>query len=137
MKHIFSTIILASFLSFLLISSCKEKKSKPPIAIYIVDAVTNKDYEIEGTDLKKSENPSLTLKRGETYEFIVNAYDHPFYIKTEKVEGKNKAYNKGVSNNGAQDGAKLIFSVPMDAPDVLYYVCRYHKMMAGELNIID
>lgn len=137
MKYLFRTIILASFMSFVVISSCKDKQSKPPIAIYTVDAVTNKDYEIEGTDLEKSENPSLILKRGETYEFIVKAYDHPFYIKTEKLEGKEKVYDKGVTNNGAQDGGKLVFSVPLDAPDILYYVCRYHKMMSGELKIID
>lgn len=137
MKHFFSTIILASSLSLFIFSGCKEKKSKPPVATYTVDAVTNKDYEIEGKDLEKSENPALTLKRGETYEFIVEAYGHPFYIKTEKVEGKDKVYDKGVTNNGAQDGAKLVFKVPIDAPDILYYVCRYHRMMSGELKIID
>lgn len=133
----FKLFTLAIFCSLaLIIICCGEKKSKEPIAIYTVDAVTNKDYEIKGTGLTKSENPTLTLKRGETYKFIVKAYGHPFYIKTEKITGKISAYNEGVTNNGANEDT-LMFSVPNDAPDLLYYVCQYHKLMSGELKIVD
>lgn len=126
--------ILFSLVFFLV--SCGDKKSKDPIATYTVDALTNKEYVIEGGDLVADENPTLTLKRGETYEFVIKAFGHPFYIKTEKISGKVKAYDVGVTNNGASD-AVLLFSVPKDAPDVLYYVCKYHKMMSGEIKIID
>ncbi|GEM_PF-5875126 len=136
MKQLFSVLTLAILLSSMVIISCG-KKGKAPIATYTVDAVTNKEYEIEGSGLEKSENPTLILKRGETYEFIVKAYGHPFYIKTEKVTGKERAYDDGVTNNGAQDETVLVFTVPKDAPDVLYYVCKFHKMMSGELKIVD
>ncbi|MGC6432172.1 MAG: hypothetical protein ACON5F_14095 [Jejuia sp.] len=137
MKQLFRVLTLAILLSSMVIISCGEKKSKAPIATYTVDAVTNKEYEIEGSGLEKSENPTLTLRRGETYEFVVKAYGHPFYIKTEKVPGKEKAYDEGVTNNGAQDETILVFTVPKNAPDVLYYVCKFHKMMSGELRIVD
>lgn len=137
MKTNFKLFTLVSFLSLALtIVCCEDKKSKEPIATYTVDAVTNKDYEIEGTDLVKAENPSLTLKRGETYKFVVKASGHPFFIKTEKVTGKVSTYDKGVTNNGANEDT-LLFSVPKDAPDLLYYVCQYHKLMSGELKIVD
>lgn len=106
------------------------------MAIYTVDALTNKEYVIEATNFPKAENPTLTLKRGETYKFIVKAFGHPFFIKTERTQGTISTYDDGVTNNGAND-AELLFSVPKDAPDLLYYVCKYHKMMSGELKIID
>ena len=137
MKQIFTFLTLSIVFSSILIVSCGEKKAKEPIATYTVDAVTNKEYEIEGGGIAKAENPTLTLKRGETYEFVIKAYGHPFFIKTEKVPGKDKTYDAGVTNNGASEDVVLTFSVPMDAPDVLYYVCQFHKMMSGELKIID
>jgi hypothetical protein len=81
-------------------------------------------------------NPSLTLNRGVTYVFQVNASFHPFYIKTIPTNGASVgAYNKGVTNNGVQTG-NLIFAVPSDAPDLLYYHCGSHLAMGGALNII-
>lgn len=136
MKQIFKLFTLIIVLSFSLIFSCTDKKSKTPIAIYTVDAVTNKEYEIEGGGLAKAENPTLTLKRGETYKFIIQASGHPFYVKTEKVTGKVSAYNDGVINNGASLDT-LLFAVPKNAPDLLYYVCQYHKLMSGEFKILD
>jgi len=137
MKPNFKLFTLTIFFSFtFIIICCDDKKSKEPIATYTVDAVTNKDYEIEGSGLAKAENPTLTLKRGETYKFIVKASGHPFFIKTEKVTGKISAYDEGVTNNGANEDT-LMFSVPKGAPDLLYYVCQYHKMMSGELKIVD
>jgi plastocyanin len=137
MRTIFKLLTLTFIVFFSLFVSCGDKKNNTPKAIYTVSAITNKEYEIEGVDFPKAENPTLTLKRGETYKFIIKAYRHPFYIKTEKTPGKASTYDKGVTNNGATNDTELLFSVPMDAPDVLYYVCRYHKMMSGELKIID
>ncbi|MGY5352152.1 hypothetical protein ACXGQW_06280 [Wenyingzhuangia sp. IMCC45533] len=109
---------------------------KEPIATYTVDAKTNKSYIVSINGEPIGKNPTLTLKRGETYEFNVVAYGHPFFIKTKKSVGKSDTYDKGVTNNGANESV-LLFSIPKDAPDVLYYVCQYHKMMSGEIKIVD
>ena len=46
-------------------------------------------------------DPTLTLCRGSTYTFAVNATGHPFYIKTVASTGTGNAYNTGVTGNGA------------------------------------
>jgi hypothetical protein len=88
-------------------------------------------YVIDG-----SSNPSLTLQRGFTYRFQVNASGHPFWIKTAAVTGTGSAYSTGVTNNGI-DVTTIVFNVPLDAPDTLYYICQYHGGMVGTLNIVN
>jgi hypothetical protein len=75
--------------------------------------------------------------RGFTYEFDVNASGHPFWIQTVPTPySSGNVYNNGVTNNGAAVG-KIIFAVPYDAPNTLYYVCQFHGSMAGTINITD
>ena len=101
-------------------------------ATYTVTNNGASNYVIDGAS-----NPTLTLARGGTYTFNINASGHPFWI--QNVSGAYSAgnvYNSGVTNNGAQSGT-LTFVVPSDAPDTLYYVCQYHSSMAGTINIIS
>ena len=79
-------------------------------------------------------NPTLYLTRGKTYKFEVNASGHPFYIKTNNVTGTGSQYTDGVTNNGVQVG-NLFFTVPMNAPTTLYYICQYHSSMVGIIYI--
>jgi hypothetical protein len=76
----------------------------------------------------------LTLFRGFTYYFNVNAPNHPLWIKTSQLTGTDAAYNTGVTNNGTSTGI-LSFTVPSSAPDTLYYICEFHASMSGTLNI--
>jgi hypothetical protein len=97
-------------------------------------AVTNSGasaYVIDGQS-----NPLLELVRGQTYVFDVDATGHPFWIKDQAVTGTGGAYNDGVSNNGAANG-KIEFTVPMDAPDQLVYICQFHGSMLGDIDIVD
>ena len=80
-------------------------------------------------------NPTLYLKRGDIYKFSLNASGHPFYIKTVAGTGTGNQYTTGVTGNGNQTG-ELIFKVPMDAPDTLYYQCSAHSAMVGTINIM-
>ena len=80
-------------------------------------------------------NPDLYLKRGDIYKFALNASGHPFYIKTVAGSGTSNQYTTGVTGNGNQTG-ELIFKVPMNAPDTLYYQCSAHSGMVGTINII-
>lgn len=93
-------------------------------------------YVLNGGDLTNASNPGLTLTRGMTYTFTVNASGHPFFIKSVQGNTNANAYNSGVTNNGAQNGT-VSFTVPMDAPDTLYYNCQFHSAMTGVLTIID
>lgn len=81
-------------------------------------------------------NPDLTLVRGFTYTFNLNASGHPFYIKTVQGAGTGNAYSDGVTGNGTQIGT-VTFTVPTNAPDLLYYNCQFHPLMTGKLNIVD
>jgi hypothetical protein len=86
-------------------------------------------------------NPELTVYRGNTYKFNVDARGHPLWIMTEpyksqiSVDGSTSTlYTSGVTNNGADQGT-VTFTIPMDAPDTLYYQCGNHDSMYGILNV--
>jgi hypothetical protein len=90
---------------------------------------------ISGYIINNQFNPTLTLQRGVTYVFSVNASGHPFYIKTVPGNtGTGNQYTSGVTSNGVQIGT-LTFAVPLDAPDTLYYHCSFHLSMGGTLTI--
>lgn len=86
--------------------------------------------------INSSSNPTLNLKRGGTYTFEVNASGHPFWIKTAAVTGTGSDYSSGVTNNGAAVGT-VTFTVPLDAPNTLYYICQFHSSMQGTINITN
>lgn len=92
-------------------------------------------YVLNGGNLTDASNPDLTLERGKTYTFTVNASGHPFFIKTVQGNTNANAYNTGVTNNGTQSGT-ISFTVPMDAPNTLFYNCQFHSAMTGSINII-
>lgn len=80
-------------------------------------------------------NPTINLVRGYTYLFEINANGHPFWIQTTTIPyNPENIYSTGITNNGIQSG-NLLFDVPIDAPDTLYYVCQYHGSMNGIINI--
>lgn len=82
-------------------------------------------------------NPTLTLVRGSTYTFNVNAAGHPFHIQTvNSAYSSSDVYTSGVTNPGASVGT-ITFTVPGGAPDTLYYVCQNHGAMRGTINIIN
>jgi hypothetical protein len=81
-------------------------------------------------------NPTLTLCRGSSYMFSVNAMGHPFYIKTTATTGTTPAYDMGVTNNGADSGT-ITFAVPASAPGTLFYHCSLHSQMGGTIDIVN
>jgi hypothetical protein len=82
-------------------------------------------------------NPTLTLVRGNTYNFDLSLNGpFAFYIKTALTLGTTNLYNNGVSRNGAFAGT-ISFTVPQDAPDVLYYLNSLELNMRGQINIVD
>jgi hypothetical protein len=81
-------------------------------------------------------NPTITVIRGQTYTFTVDAMGHPFWIKTAQSTGTGDAYNTGVTNNG-DDVGTITWTVDLDAPSTLYYNCQYHSVMRGTITVVD
>ena len=103
----------------------------PVTQLFIVTNNGAGSYAINGNS-----NPTLNLFRGITYYFDLNASGHPFWIKTSATTGTGDQYNDGVTNNGTQTG-RITFSVPFNAPNVIYYICQLHGSMQGIINISD
>jgi hypothetical protein len=85
-------------------------------------------------------NPTLTVYRGQTYTFNVDAgvgSGHPLWIKTTQTTGTGDAYNTGLSDNGIIGGESLTWTVDIDAPDTLYYNCQYHTADRGIITVLD
>ena len=80
-------------------------------------------------------NPTLTLQRGKTYKFNLNASGHPFRIQSTTGTSGTLVTN-GVENNTAAVGT-IYYTVPDNAPDTLYYQCQIHSAMNGTINIVN
>jgi len=104
------------------------------ISSYRVRTNSNSEWIFYPDGLKK--NPSLTLYRGQTYEFDVNAPGDPFYIRSSNVSGDQSNYNKGVVGNGIEVG-KVTFEVPNDAPELLYYQSGSDRNRIGIFRIAE
>lgn len=98
------------------------------------------DYRFASTGIGFTENkddPTLYLIRGKRYKFSVNASGHPFYIKDSVANGgTNDQYADGVEGNGTAVGI-VTFTVPFDAPSLLYYQCSNHSGMQGKMYILN
>ena len=158
------------------------------ISTYKVVLGTTKNSFVFSPD-SYTNNPTLTLFRGQTYKFKVNAPGEGFSIRTnfdsgsllfrpdqpyragsfavydsklwqavrdisvldassitmdsqdwQFIESANLgaalAYDKGITNNGIENGT-LSFTVPYDAPDVLYYQSNFTPDAFGRFIISD
>lgn len=105
---------------------------------YVITSSGATAYLFDGPDVDSSEhNPTITLQRGETYEFKnTTGTTHPFYIKFDDSAGSGNALGENDGVTGDATGT-TIFEVPADAPDTLYYICSVHSGMAGEFTIVD
>lgn len=108
-------------------------------------AVTNNgstEYLIDG-----DANPTLQLTPGITYRFSLQISGHPFHIVEDPANRSTTEYNEGLShddgagtvvtgaNAQGKDSGTLLFKVPHDAPDRLYYICDNHpSAMQGVLK---
>jgi len=121
-----------------------EIDSVGPSAVVEYTVTNNSQSAYEFTHRENENNPILTLYRGNTYKFSVDAKGHPFWIMTEPYKSKvsvdgstSTIFSTGVSNNGADKGT-VTFTVPTTgAPDTLYYQCGNHDAMYGILQIKD
>ena len=99
---------------------------------FLVTSPAGGSYTIDGT----GSNPGITVVRGYTYYFTVNASGHPFWLQTTSgVYDAGNTYSTGVTNGGDDVGI-VQFTVAAGAPNTLYYICQYHSSMNGTITVI-
>ena len=108
------------------------------VAVSSTYAVTKKDnvdnYSYIFTPDGITDNPDLTLFRGQTYTFeLENIEEMPLQIRTQRPGTAEFAYSEGVT---LLEG-KLIFTVPLTAPNTLYYVNANDINQSGILKITN
>lgn len=89
--------------------------------------------------INSQESPTLELVRGESYEFTFNNVGHPFwfqYTDNANTYSDIDKYVIGMSGTAMEIGT-MVFTVPDDAPSVLYYRCQFHSGMGGMVTITD
>ena len=90
-------------------------------------------YTVNGPGLATNvSNASLVFHRGFTYDLHNQAGgSHP--LRIQSTSGTSGAeYTTGVS--GSNTGMQVI-TVPLDAPDTLYYQCTAHAAMNGTITV--
>jgi hypothetical protein len=94
--------------------------------------LTYDSYTING-----SANPTLSLIRGHRYVFNLDASVTGYNFRFMTVDGPygpGFEYSTGITNVGADSG-EIIFEVPFDAPDNLYYVSEADSTLAGDIVV--
>ena len=98
-----------------------------------VDNAGNKGFVFNGNI---TQNPTLELYRGQTYMFDVSAPGLPFTIRTSRQIESDNEYATGITNSGTDSGI-VEFTVPLNAPERLYYVSETDVNTGGTLRIAD
>ena len=106
-----------------------------------VSAEGYRDYILSGTDRNGSvrgEDPTVTVKKGDTIIFDVDASRHPFYIKTKFSRGGGDQVTTGIISGtpGTQNG-KISWNTKGVSSGKYYYVCSPHASfgMGGTIII--
>ena len=129
-------------LSFAVPSTFTPPTLVAPTVSYDVSFVTAGSYTFIGS--AQGDNPNLgPFYRGGTYTFNLDSSlaSHPFYLTTDN--GTNFAtgtyfgeYTSGVVGSRNTSGT-LVFTIPLNAPDTLYYQCGVHGAMRGAITVKD
>ena len=95
-----------------------------------VSAESYRNYILSGTDrngIVSGEDPTVTISKGDTIIFDVDASRHPFYIKTEFSRGSGNQVTTGTISGtpGTQNG-KLSWNTTDVSAGKYYYVCSPH-----------
>ena len=115
----------------------QQTKVNSTYTVVVESELTNKSYVFTPDGLVR--NPTLTLYRGQTYNFVIDSPGEPFSIKTQRTLGQQERYidpANSVSNFAVVSG-QVTFNVPANAPDILYYVSEHDPNLGGIIQILD
>ena len=92
-----------------------------------VSAEGYRDYILSGTDRNGSvrgNDPTITVNKGDTIIFDIDASRHPFYIKTEFSRGGGDQVPTGIlsGTSGTQNGT-LSWNTMSVSRGKYYYIC--------------
>ena len=110
------------------------------VSVYTISVTAqgSSNYILSGDDANGSvtgNDPSVSLKVGDTLNFNVNAQGHPFYlIKTSDGGFGSSNLIDGVSNNGTVSAT--VSWTPTEA-GTYYYICEYHPSMLGTITVTE
>ena len=110
------------------------------VSVYTISVTAqgSSNYILSGDDANGSvsgNDPSVSLKVGDTLNFNVNASGHPFYlIKTSNGGVGSSNLIDGVSNNGTVSAT--VSWTPTEA-GTYYYICEYHPSMLGTITVTE
>ena len=113
--------------------------------VKLIDEVDNIAYLFSPDGL--TANPTFKLYRGQTYNFEIDCEDRPFAFKTVRNIGSANLYTSGIVIKDA-DGVitasaqhvkkgTIEFTVPQNAPNLLYYVSETDINTSGYFTIFD
>ena len=95
-----------------------------------VSAEDHRNYILNGTDRNGSvsgNDPTVTVYKGDTIIFDVDASRHPFYIKTEFSRGGgNQVITGTISGTPGTQNGKLSWNTTGVSAGKYYYVCSPH-----------
>lgn len=109
--------------------------TRSPITWWELGANGASHYTFEGPGFATpTDDPTIYVMRGMTYAFEnTTGSAHPFRIQ-ETTGLSGQAYTTGQSGSGQ---GTLYWTVPMDAPNTLYYQCTIHSAMNGTINVLN
>ena len=88
-------------------------------------------YEINGVN-----NPTFIVQRGQSYVINLNVEDHPFFLQTTGNGFNRSTIYRNFYGNGQTKGEYRLV-IRDDAPDELFYQCKFHQLMFGKIIVID
>ena len=99
------------------------------------DNVDNNSYIF--SEENKVSNPTITLYRGQTYNFDIDAVDMPFSIRTSNsIDDDTNLYSTGVSQQKVEQGT-ITWTIDLESPDALYYTNGNDIETSGLIIIRD
>lgn len=83
-------------------------------------------------------NPTIKLYRGQTYKFEVNCPGHPIAFKTKRELSDAYVYSEGITTSTTYvESGTIEFTIPVNAPDVIYYVSKNDINTSGFFKLYD
>tara|TARA_B100000925_G_scaffold288574_1_gene269795 strand:- start:69 stop:452 length:384 start_codon:yes stop_codon:yes gene_type:complete len=99
-----------------------------------VTSTDSDDYILNGKDKEgvvEGRDQKITVKLGDILAFDVDAFGHPFYLKTTQGLGTEDLVT-GADNNGTESGT--VMWTPRKK-GIFYYQCSLHNGMYGEIIV--